>query len=273
MTLKLIVVSALVLPFLSVVIGCKSVETTESGVVGIDRKQRMLVSEEQVQQSAEVAYQQELQKASQQGTLNTDQAALQRVRAIASRLTAQAGVYRTDAAAWKWEVNTLRSKEANAYAMPGGKIMVYTGLIDRLNLNDDELAAVIGHEIAHALREHGRERISRAYGQQIALGIGAAVLGIDQNATRLANTIADVTFQLPHSREQETEADRMGLELMARAGYDPAAAIAVWRKMAQSASGGPPEFLSTHPTSESRIKDLEANLPKVMPLYRAVSAG
>lgn len=272
MQIRFLILSVL-LPCLITISGCKTVQTTESGAVGIERKQRMIVSEDQVQQSAAVAYKQELQKAAAQGALNTDQAMLKRVRAVASRLIAQTGVYRQDAAAWPWEVNIQRSKQINAYAMPGGKIMVYTGLIEILQLNDNELAAVIGHEIAHALREHGRERISRAYGQQIALGVGAALLGVDQNFVGLANAVADVTFQLPHSREQETEADRMGLELMARAGYDPTAAIAVWQKMSNSSSGAPPEFLSTHPTNATRIKELEANLPKVIPLYRTVSAN
>jgi predicted Zn-dependent protease len=155
--------------------------------------------------------------------------------------------------------------------MPGGKIMVYSGLVNQLDLTDAELAAVIGHEISHALREHSRERISRAYAQQIALVGAAAVAGVEGAALDIANQVATVTFQLPHSREQEAEADRMGLELMARAGYDPHAAVKVWEKMGAKSSGGPPEFLSTHPSDESRIEDLQANIPRVMPLYTAAT--
>jgi predicted Zn-dependent protease len=165
-------------------------------------------------------------------------------------------------------VNVQTSKDVNAYCMPGGKIMVYTGLIEQLNATDAELAAVMGHEIAHALREHSRERLSRAYLEQGALAIIGAATGAGDATLALASQISAVTFQLPHSREQEAEADRIGLELMARAGYDPNAAISLWQKMAKASSGGPPEFLSTHPSSGSRIKDLQASLPRVLPLYQ-----
>lgn len=249
---------------------CQTVQTTSGGVVGVDRKQRMLVSSEQVEQAAALAYEAELKKARENGTLNRDQRALARVRNIAARLIPHTRVFRDDAPAWNWEINVQTSKELNAYCMPGGKIMVYTGLIDRLALKDDELSAVIGHEIAHALREHSRERVSRAYAQQLALIGVAAVAGVGQNVLELANMVATVTFQLPHSREQEAEADRIGLELMARAAYDPRAAVNVWKKMMQAQKdGGPPEFLSTHPSGESRIRDLEQALPRVMPLYAA----
>jgi predicted Zn-dependent protease len=158
--------------------------------------------------------------------------------------------------------------------MPGGKIMVYTGLIERLDLNDDELSAVIGHEMAHALREHSRERASRQYAQQIALTGAAAVAGVGESTLDLANMVATVTFQLPFSREQEAEADRIGLELMARSAYDPRAAVEVWRKMEHVASsGGTPEFLSTHPSGQSRIKDIESLLPRVQPLYMAAAGN
>jgi predicted Zn-dependent protease len=177
-------------------------------------------------------------------------------------------VFRPDAHQWDWEVNVQTSKDVNAYCMPGGKIMVYTGLVERLNATDAELAAVIGHEIAHALREHSRERVSQLYAQQLALAGIAVATGAGQGAMDLASQIAQVTFTLPHSREQEAEADRMGLELMARGGYDPNAAITLWQKMAQVGGGGPPEFLSTHPAGETRIRELQASLPRVQGLYR-----
>jgi predicted Zn-dependent protease len=155
--------------------------------------------------------------------------------------------------------------------MPGGKIMVYSGLVDQLNLTDAELAAVLGHEMAHALREHSRERISRAYAQQIALAGVGVLTGAGEGAINLANTVASVTFQLPHSREQESEADTIGMELMARAGYDPNAAVSVWKKMIAANQGGTPQFLSTHPSPQTRINDLQALVPKVMPLYKQKS--
>jgi predicted Zn-dependent protease len=191
-----------------------------------------------------------------------------RVQKITQRLIPQTSVFRPDATQWKWEVNVQTSKDVNAFCMPGGKIMVYTGLIEQLQATDAELAAVIGHEIAHALREHSRERISRAYAEQIALAGVAVATGAGLTTMALASQVSAVTFTLPHSREQEAEADRIGLELMARAGFDPNAAITLWQKMGKLGGGGP-EFLSTHPASGSRIKDLEANVPRVLPLYQA----
>jgi predicted Zn-dependent protease len=269
MSLKKLIAAAALSSLLGLMGACQTVETTSPGAVGVERKQQMLVSSEDIDKGAAQAYAQELAKAREKGTLNQDQRQLQRVRAVAERLIPQVRVFRADALQWDWQINVQSSKELNAYCMPGGKIMVYTGLIEKLNLTDDELAAVIGHEIAHALREHSRERVSRAYAQQLALAGVAAVAGVGGNTLDLANQVATVTFQLPHSREQEAEADRIGLELMARAGYDPHGAINVWKKMASASSGGPPEFLSTHPSGPSRIADLEASLPRVLPLYSA----
>jgi predicted Zn-dependent protease len=258
---------------LATVVGCQTVRTTEGGAVGVERKQRMLsvVSEKQINESATLAYKEELDKATKAGALNTDQTQVTRVRAIASRLIPQTSAFRKDAPSWAWEVNVQSKDELNAYCMPGGKIMFYTGIIKKLNMNDDEIAAVMGHEIAHALREHGRERVSRAYGQQIALGVLGAAVGAGEGAVKLAGMVSEVTFGLPHSREQESESDVIGLELMARAGYDPRAAVSVWKKMSQVSGGGgsPPQFLSTHPSHSTRIKDIESNLPKVVPLYDA----
>lgn len=249
---------------------CQTVETTAPGAVGVDRKQQMLVSEADIEQAAVQSYANELDKARSKGTLNTDTRLLARVRGIANRLIPETRVFRPDAVNWNWQINVETSDQLNAYCMPGGKIMVYSGLVKKLSLTDDELAAVIGHEMAHALREHSRERVSRAYAQQLALSGIAAVAGLGQGAVDLVSAVSDVTFQLPHSREQEAEADIIGLELMARAGYDPNAAPRVWRKMATVQSGGSsPEFLSTHPSGPSRIADLERNIPKVMPLYLA----
>ena len=249
--------------------GCQTVQTTQPGAVGVERKQHMLVSEQEIEKGADVAYDQELDKAKQKHALNTDQQVYQRVQNITRRLIPQTGTFRPDAPQWKWEVNVQTTEDVNAYCMPGGKIMVYTGLIEQLHATDAELAAVIGHEIAHALREHSRERISRAYAEQLALAGIAVATGASEATMQLATQVSAVTFQLPHSREQEAEADRIGLELMARAAYDPNAAVTLWQKMGKLSSGGPPEFLSTHPSGESRIRDLQALVPRVMPLYQA----
>ncbi len=248
---------------------CQSVQTTQPGAVGVNRKQYMLVPEEDIERGAQEAYNQEVTKAKEKHALNPDQQTYQRVQRITQRLIPQTTSFRPDAAQWKWEVNVEQSDDVNAYCMPGGKIMVYTGLIDKLNATDGELAAVIGHEIAHALREHSRERISRAYAEQLALAGIAVATGASQNTMALASQVSQVTFSLPHSREQEAEADRIGLELMARAGYNPNEAVSLWNKMSKVGGGGPPEFLSTHPSSESRMHDLEKNIPRVMPLYQA----
>jgi predicted Zn-dependent protease len=250
---------------------CQTVQTTNPGVVGVTREQSFLVSDAQMQSAAAQAYQAELQTAREKNVLNRDAQLTARVRKIAGDLERATGTFRSDAPSWKWEVNTLATDEINAYAMPGGKIMVYEGIVKRLNLTDSEIAGIIGHEIAHALREHTRERVSRQYAQQLAISGAAALTGVDANVADLANTVATVTFQLPFSREQEAEADLVGLELMARAGYDPNAAVSLWQKMIAMEKQQPPEFLSTHPAPATRIEGLKALVPKVMPLYRTAA--
>jgi predicted Zn-dependent protease len=246
---------------------CETVKTTNAGAVGVDRKQQMLVSSEMIDQGAAEAYEAELKAARDKGVLNTDKAQLTRVTTIARRIVAATPAFRSDATGWNWQFNVQKTKDLNAYCMPGGRIMVYSGLIESLDLSDAELATVLSHEVAHALREHTRERVSRAYAQQLVLSGAAAVTGVSEGAANVANMVAQVTFQLPFSRDQESEADQIGLELMARAGYDPHAALTLWKKMSAAESSGQPKFLSTHPAPKDRIKDIEKNLPRVMPLY------
>lgn len=248
--------------------GCETVKTTGAGAVGVDRKQQMLVPSATIEQGAAEAYEAELKAARDKGILNTDKPQLARVTTIARRIVAATPAFRADAAGWKWQFNVQKTKDLNAYCMPGGRIMVYSGLIETLDLSDAELATVLAHEVAHALREHTRERVSRAYAQQLVLSGAAAVTGVGEGAASIANMVAEVTFQLPFGRDQESEADQIGLELMARAGYDPRAAITLWNKMsAASSGGGQPKFLSTHPAAKERIRDIEKNLPRVLPLY------
>lgn len=248
--------------------GCAPMQTTQGGAVGVNRTQYMsgLVPEQQLQAEAASQYSQLVQQARAQKALNPSAAQTQRVRAISQRLIKQVGVFRADAASWSWEVNVLDSDEVNAWCMPGGKIAVYTGLINRLKATDAELAAVVGHEIAHALREHARERVSQQMVTGMGLSILAAVTGSSTTAD-LGGRLSEVMFTLPNSRTHETEADRMGVELAARAGYDPRAAVTLWRKMAAAGGGGQPEFLSTHPSPETRIADLEQIAAQMMPLY------
>lgn len=246
-------------------VGCAS--TTQMGAVGVNRQQLLLVSSEQVMQMASQSYVQTVQQAQRKGLLDTNAAQVQRLKNIANRLIPQVNAFRADARAWRWEVHTIKSNDLNAYVMPGGKIMFYTGIIDKLNLTDAEIAAIMGHEMAHALREHARERMSQQVATQAGLGIAANLLGLNQGQAQMAVIASDLGISKPNSRTQEAEADVVGLELMARAGYDPRAAIGLWQKMQQASKGEPPQFLSTHPSSGNRIAQIQRLLPRVLPLY------
>ncbi len=248
--------------------GCQT--TTSGGAVGAERKQLMLVSSQDLDRMAAQSYNKLKADASAKGTLNTDGAMQRRVQAIAARIEPQTRVFRADAPGWNWEVNVIDSKELNAYCMPGGKIVFYSGLIRQLGLSDDEIAVVMGHEISHALREHSREQVSQAIAAQTAIGLGAALLGLGQGSADMAGVAYQSLIATRFSRTDESEADRIGLELTARAGYDPRAGVSLWQKMSKASSGGrPPEFLSSHPADSSRVREIEALLPAVMPLYTA----
>ena len=247
--------------------GCAS--TTQGGVVGANRTQLLMVSEEAMNQSATLAYADTLKKANASKTLNTDKKQTDIVKNISTKLINQVGVFRPDALKWNWEVNVINDKTVNAWCMPGGKIAVYTGIINSLKLTDAELAAVIGHEIAHALREHSREQASQDQLKNVGIFAVSQAAGLGDLGTAAVNMAAHYTISLPFSRSHESEADLMGLELMARAGYDPNAAVNVWKKMSLLSEGSTPQFLSTHPSNETRIQELNKAIPKVMPLYEA----
>ncbi|HOY00174.1 MAG TPA: M48 family metallopeptidase [Zoogloea sp.] len=251
----------------AVVSACQTVNTTHTGAVGIERRQMMMVSSGEMERASSQTYQKILQQAGQKNALNRDKEQVARVRDVASRLIPATGAFRPDAPQWRWEVNVLTSNELNAWCMAGGKIAFYSGIIEKLDLSDDEIAAIMGHEIAHALREHARERASQAVVTNIGVSVLGAALGVGQAGTDLIGSVAKVTFELPNSREHEIEADRIGVELAARGGYDPRAAITLWQKMAKANSGQPPQWLSTHPSNESRQKDLAQYAARVMPLY------
>ncbi len=250
--------------------GCAS--TTNSSHSGVTRSQFMLLPSSTVDAMSAQAYDATLDKSRKANTLNVDKKMLRRVKNISNRLIQQVGVFRPDAKSWQWEVNVEKNDQLNAYCMPGGKIMVLSGIITKLDITDDELAAIIGHEIAHALREHGRERMSQAYVQQFGLQALAALASgssLGNLATQGASIGSQLFFALPNGREQERESDRMGLELAARAGYNPNAAVTLWQKMSAQSKSAPPEFFSTHPSSANRIADLKALAPTMMPLYKA----
>ena len=253
--------------------GCQTVDTTQAGVVGVDRDQRMMVSSEEVDAGSKKAYAQMMAEAQKKGVLDKDAAMLKRVQDITKRLIPHTAVFRPDAVKWAWEVHVISIDEVNAWCMPGGKMAMYTGLIQKLNATDDEIAAVMGHEIGHALREHARERMSRQMGTQLGVGLIGALFGIGELGQGIAGQVANVTLNLPKSREAETEADRIGVELAARAGFDPNAAVSLWEKMGKLAGGQPPKWLSTHPPHGDRISDLRAYAAKVMPLYAAAKGS
>jgi predicted Zn-dependent protease len=194
---------------------------------------------------------------------------VQRLRAIAKRIIPNTVRWNPDAQQWKWQVNLLRSDEVNAFCMPGGRVAFYTGIIDKLRLTDDEIAAVMGHEIAHALREHGRDRQSKATATGLASQLGGAALsawlGVD---VRGATNAAGQLLVLKFSRDEEREADLVGLDIAARSGYDPRAGIALWNKMAVlNQSGAPIELLSTHPGGGERIEQIQNHMNVLLPLY------
>lgn len=259
---------ALLLLALVPLAGCET--TTAGGAVGVERKQLMLVSSEQMNQIAAQTYTKLLAEGTTAGAINQDARLVARVRAVAKRIAPQTAVFRADAPAWPWEINVQSSDSLNAFCMPGGKIMFYSGLVDKLALTDAEIAIVMGHEIAHALREHSREQMSQALAAQTTIGAGAALLGLSQASADLARIGYQSLVATRFSRADEAEADRMGLELSARAGYDPRAGLSLWNKMLAANPGGrPPEFLSSHPAEASRVAQIEALLPTVMPLYQA----
>lgn len=244
--------------------------TTSGGAVGADRSQLLLVSSAKLEEMAIQQYATMKNEARNNDTLNKDPAMLKRVNTISQRLISQTAVFRADALDWNWEVNVIDSEELNAFCMPGGKIMVYSGLIEQIALTDQEIAIVIGHEIAHALREHSREQVSQAMAAQTVIDIGTSLLGLGTVTSSMANSGYQALVASKFSRNDESESDSIGLELAARAGYNPHAGVTLWEKMI-TASGGnaPPEFLSSHPASASRVKQIESLLPTVMPLYQA----
>src|SRR5580765_1330103 len=235
---------------LAVLCACETVQTTQGGAVGVERKQSMspLVSSAQMDRSSAEAYAQVLADARKKNQLDQDPAQVARVRAIANRLIPSTAAFRSDAPGWKWEVNVM---------------------ITSLNITDDELAAVMGHEIGHALRERGRERASEQMAEQLGASVLGAALGLGDIGSQLTQTVLSVTLTLPHSRTQETEADRIGVELAARSGYDPRAAVSLWQKMGKLGGGKPPEWLSTHPSDQTRTRDVQSYAERVMPLYEA----
>lgn len=228
---------------------------------------RKLVPAETLEVSARQQYSQVLADARAKGALAPDDhPQLMRLRAIANRLIPHSAQWNARSREWRWQVNLIGSKQINAWCMPGGKIAFYTGILDQLKLTDDEAAMIMGHEMAHALREHARERLAKSQATSLGLSIASQLLGLGALGDAAAN-LGTQLLTLKYSRDNETESDLVGLEIAARGGYKPEASVSLWQKMQSASGNGGPSFLSTHPSGSNRIEELQANLPKVQHLY------
>jgi len=253
----------------TVLMGCEpqAAGAREGVEVGSQSRFAKLVPADSVEGAAQQQYVQMLTQARQQNALLPDQhPQVIRLRNIARRIVPFTTEWNPRARQWTWQVNVVHAKQLNAFCMPGGKIVFYTGILDQLKLTDDEVAMIMGHEIAHALREHARERMGKSMATNLGAGILSSLLGLGSAGNQVLG-MGNQLLNLKFSRGDETEADLVGMELAARAGYNPHAGVSLWRKMAEAAKGAPPEFMSTHPSDDTRIQQIEANLPKVMPLY------
>lgn len=250
---------ALTLTALAVVTACQTNPIT-------GRSQLMIVSEDMAISNSASAYVQTLQQARSKGQLDSNAVTSRRITDITTRLINQAQLLRPESRNWQWSVHVIENKGVNAWCMAGGKMAVYSGLLTALRPSDDEIAQVMGHEISHALLSHTREQMSEAMATQGVLAIGSIAAGVDLTGF---GDLAKVGILLPHSRQAESEADRLGIELAARAGYNPNAAVSLWQKMSRIGGQKPPELLSTHPSDDRRLEALAALVPRMMPLYEA----
>ncbi len=226
-----------------------------------------LVSAQQIEQASIKQYHSLLQQAGGQRALGpANHPQVERLRYIAGRIIPFADQCNPRAREWRWEINLIGSNQVNAFCMPGGKIAFFYGILVKLQLGDDEVAQVMGHEISHALLEHAREQAGKEMTKRGAIEIGSALLGLGGISRSLVD-MGGQLLSLRFSRDDESQADALGMLLAARAGYDPRAAVTLWRKMLSANQDAPPQWLSTHPSGETRIRDLEARLPRVEPIY------
>jgi predicted Zn-dependent protease len=240
--------------------------------VGGNSKFAKLVPAGDVEKAAAQQYQKMMQEAAAKNALlPADHPQTLRLRNIAQKIIPFSYEWNARAKGWQWEVNILNSNQINAFCMPGGKIAFYTGILEQLKLTDDEVAMIMGHEVAHALREHARERMGKNAATNIGANVLGSLLGVGSGGAQLLGMGAQL-MTLKFGREDESEADLVGMELAARAGYNPRAGVSLWQKMGAASKGAPPQFLSTHPSGPTRIKDIETNLPKVEPLYERAKA-
>ncbi|WP_434778457.1 M48 family metallopeptidase [Neisseria sp. Ec49-e6-T10] len=269
MNIKTLVVLCTALIGTTVLTGCQS--TTSNNTTGNNRQQLLLIPNAQLNAEVAQEYKTLISQARQAKALNVPASYAKRVKTIFNRIVPHTTAFRQDGSSFNWEINVINTDEVNAWCAPGGKMVVYSGIIKQLNLTDDELAAIIGHEMAHALREHTREQMSQEMAKSEGLKWAGKLAGLNSDQMDLANLVSKYGFSLPFSRTMEKEADVIGLELMARAGYNPQAAVTLWEKMAKvSGEGSALEALtSTHPTNSARINEIKKRQDEVMPLYEA----
>ena len=231
------------------------------------RNQFMMISEESAISQSAQAYTQTMNEYDQKGQLSKDRALIDRVNEITGRLIYEALIMRPDTRDWKWSMKVIDDpKTVNAWSMAGGRMALYTGLVEKIKPTDDELAQVLAHEIAHALAKHTAEKMSVAMASSLGL-IAVAVATDNRNVAAGASAAALVAITLPNSRTAETEADQIGIELAAKAGYNPHAAVTLWQKMSKESGSSSFDFLSTHPSSGKRIERLDGVVPGVMQYY------
>jgi len=234
------------------------------------RTQVMLVSEDSAIEASKEAYIATMEDFKQKGQLDKDPGMVKRVNEITTKLIRQAKILRPSSSDWEWSVKVIDEPETiNAWCMAGGRMAIYSGLINKLSATDDEIAQVMGHEISHALANHTAERMSVAMASGLAVDLYNSTVGESTGTTSLASAAAQVALTLPNSRTGESEADKIGIELAAKAGYNPNAAVTLWQKMAAAGGGSSLEFLSTHPAPENREKALKKLIPQMMPYYQA----
>ena len=234
------------------------------------RTQVMLVSEDKAIEASKEAYIATMEDFKQKGQLDKDPGMVKRVNEITTKLIRQAKILRPSSSDWEWSVKVIDEPETiNAWCMAGGRMAIYSGLINKLSATDDEIAQVMGHEISHALANHTAERMSVAMASGLAVDLYNSTVGESTGTTSLASAAAQVALTLPNSRTGESEADKIGIELAAKAGYNPNAAVTLWQKMAAAGGGSSLEFLSTHPAPENREKALKKLIPQMMPYYQA----
>lgn len=243
--------------------------------VEAERQRHMQVTTQQIEEAAVVSYFYSVSGAARRWVLDVDQALLQRVRKVTFRLGEQAAAMQPELRQWKWEVNTAISNEPHAYCMPGGKVMAYTGMIDRLKLTDNEFAGLLAHEIAHAMLGHGYERVRVGYAAQLSFYTRTMLNAItEQSILRdLTNYVTRMAVELPYSQEQEVAADQLGIKLMARAGYDPRAMVVAWRRLALAPRAKKGGFLVLHPMDEARLDALETLVPEAAMLYETATTA